>query len=76
MHTDALAFKALFNSHLYGRHLVLEWAQDDDSVETLRAKTARKVLQRAEPPARKQRRVDDAALEAAKEDAGSGSEGE
>ena len=45
LHGRIPAFKALFNSHLYGRHLVLEWAKDDDSVEALRAKTARQVLQ-------------------------------
>lgn len=33
------AFDSLVHStHLYGRRLVLEWADDDDSVETLRVK--------------------------------------
>ncbi|CAI5717880.1 unnamed protein product [Peronospora destructor] len=32
------AFSALANSHLYGRHLVLEWAEDADDIDTLRAK--------------------------------------
>jgi multiple RNA-binding domain-containing protein 1 len=29
------------NIHLYGRHLVLEWAQEDDNVESLREKTGK-----------------------------------
>ncbi|KAI8365882.1 hypothetical protein EDC96DRAFT_608172 [Choanephora cucurbitarum] len=29
------------NIHLYGRHLVLEWAQDEDNVESLREKTGK-----------------------------------
>lgn len=33
------AFEALANTHLYGRHLVIEWAEDDESVEALRQKT-------------------------------------
>ena len=35
------AFENLHSTHFYGRHLVLEWAQDDDSVDALRAKTKR-----------------------------------
>lgn len=35
------AFNALCHStHLYGRRLVLEWADTEESVETLRRKTA------------------------------------
>ena len=35
------AFAALCHStHLYGRRLVLEWADAEDTVETLRRKTA------------------------------------
>lgn len=35
------AFKALCQStHLYGRRMVLEWAEDDESVDMLRQKTA------------------------------------
>lgn len=41
----ASAFETLQATHLYGRHLVLEWATEgaeaDGSVEALRAKTAR-----------------------------------
>jgi multiple RNA-binding domain-containing protein 1 len=29
------------NIHLYGRHLVLEWAQEDDNVDALRQKTGK-----------------------------------
>uniref|UniRef100_M4BHJ6 RRM domain-containing protein n=1 Tax=Hyaloperonospora arabidopsidis (strain Emoy2) TaxID=559515 RepID=M4BHJ6_HYAAE len=35
------AFSALASSHLYGRHLVLEWAEDADDMDTLRAKATR-----------------------------------
>ncbi|CEG46050.1 rna recognition motif-containing family protein [Plasmopara halstedii] len=35
------AFSALASSHLYGRHLVLEWAEDADDIDTLRAKASR-----------------------------------
>ena len=33
------AFEALSSTHLYGRHVVIEWAEDDASVEALRQKT-------------------------------------
>ncbi|KAJ3220780.1 hypothetical protein HK099_004023 [Clydaea vesicula] len=33
------AFEAVSSTHLYGRHLVLEWAKDDDSVDAIREKT-------------------------------------
>uniref|UniRef100_K3WZ46 RRM domain-containing protein n=1 Tax=Globisporangium ultimum (strain ATCC 200006 / CBS 805.95 / DAOM BR144) TaxID=431595 RepID=K3WZ46_GLOUD len=35
------AFSALSSSHLYGRHLVLEWAEDADDIDTLRAKASK-----------------------------------
>lgn len=35
------AFSALSSSHLYGRHLVLEWAEDADDLDTLRAKATK-----------------------------------
>lgn len=35
------AFSALSSSHLYGRHLVLEWAEDADDIDTLRAKATK-----------------------------------
>ncbi|KAL5722289.1 hypothetical protein ACHQM5_005827 [Ranunculus cassubicifolius] len=34
------ALEALSNTHLYGRHLVLEWAKEGESLEDLRARTA------------------------------------
>lgn len=34
------AFEALSQTHLYGRHLVLEWAKEGEGIEELRAKTA------------------------------------
>jgi multiple RNA-binding domain-containing protein 1 len=38
---DALnAYNSLNSTHIYGRHLVLEWAKDDDSIEMLRFKTS------------------------------------
>lgn len=38
---DALnAFNSLNSTHIYGRHLVLEWAKDDDSIEMLRFKAS------------------------------------
>ena len=33
------AFSSLQDSHLYGRHLVIEWAKDDDSLASIRDKT-------------------------------------
>ncbi|KAI8816731.1 uncharacterized protein EV422DRAFT_561394 [Fimicolochytrium jonesii] len=35
------AFESLAATHLYGRHLVLEWAEDENSVEAMRSKTAK-----------------------------------
>ena len=35
------AFSALASTHLYGRHLVLEWALDDDSIGAKRVKAAK-----------------------------------
>ena len=35
------AFEAVGGTHLYGRHLVTEWAQQEDGVNELRSKTAR-----------------------------------
>lgn len=32
------------STHLYGRRLVLEWANEDETVEQLRLKTAEKFL--------------------------------
>lgn len=39
---EAISAKSSIEStHLYGRHLVAEWAEDDEDVDTLRAKAAR-----------------------------------
>ncbi|RKO90546.1 hypothetical protein BDK51DRAFT_27501, partial [Blyttiomyces helicus] len=35
------AYEALGSTHLYGRHLVLEWAEEEDTVEGLRKRTAK-----------------------------------
>ena len=35
------AFESLLNTHFYGRHLVMEWANEDESIEALREKTKR-----------------------------------
>ena len=43
------AFESLYDStHLYGRRLVLEWADADDSVDNIRAKTAQRFYQKGE----------------------------
>lgn len=36
------AYDALVHTHFYGRHMVLEYAKADDTLEELRAKTKRK----------------------------------
>ncbi|XP_010529286.1 PREDICTED: multiple RNA-binding domain-containing protein 1 isoform X1 [Tarenaya hassleriana] len=38
------AMKALSNTHLYGRHLLLEWAEDDESMEKKRKRSAAKYM--------------------------------
>jgi multiple RNA-binding domain-containing protein 1 len=35
------AYQSLGATHLYGRHLVLEWAKEEDSIEEMRSKTAK-----------------------------------
>ena len=37
------AFEALVNTHLYGRHMVLEWAEDDADIDELRKRASRDV---------------------------------
>uniref|UniRef100_A0A7S2R930 RRM domain-containing protein n=1 Tax=Mucochytrium quahogii TaxID=96639 RepID=A0A7S2R930_9STRA len=37
------AFSALSNTHLYGRHLVIEWAKDENSLESMREKAGREL---------------------------------
>jgi len=38
------AFQTLSGTHLYGRHLVLEWAEDKDDIGTLRDKAKRDIM--------------------------------
>jgi multiple RNA-binding domain-containing protein 1 len=47
------AMNALARTHLYGRHLVLEWASDEEDLEQLREKAQRD----AEPPLPKNKRI-------------------
>ena len=51
-HAEAEAARAaLDKTHLYGRHLVLEYAEEAHSLEALRLKTARYLSQlQARPP--------------------------
>jgi multiple RNA-binding domain-containing protein 1 len=50
-HQEALtAMNTLSRTHLYGRHLVLEWASDKDDVDTLREKAKRDVSIEAQKP--------------------------
>ncbi|KAL7750012.1 Multiple RNA-binding domain-containing protein 1 [Sorochytrium milnesiophthora] len=51
------AHRMLQNTHLYGRHLVLEWAEDDTSVEHLREKTTREFAT-AQAPSHKRRKLE------------------
>ena len=42
-HEDAdKCMKSLFHTHFYGRHLVLDWAEDDETVDDIREKTRRR----------------------------------
>ena len=51
------AFDALcLSTHLYGRRLVLEWAEDDESVEALRKRTSEH-FHGDKPPARRSRQI-------------------
>jgi multiple RNA-binding domain-containing protein 1 len=47
-----LAFENLSSTHLYGRHLVIEWAEDDESVDAIRDKT-RKLFNADAPSAKR-----------------------
>lgn len=42
------AKESLESTHFYGRHLVGEWAEDSEDVETLRVKAARDIRPPAE----------------------------
>jgi multiple RNA-binding domain-containing protein 1 len=54
------AFESLSSTHFYGRHLVLEWAEDDSSIAALRMKAKRNIqaLNEGETMMKRQRRVD------------------
>ena len=39
-HEAKKALSSLASTHLYGRHLVLEWAKEDENVDEIREKTA------------------------------------
>ncbi|KAJ3026347.1 UNVERIFIED_CONTAM: putative RNA-binding protein 19 [Siphonaria sp. JEL0065] len=51
------AFSTLGSTHLYGRHLVMEWAEDESSVEAMRNKTAKNFVKDGEGGGGKRRRV-------------------
>ncbi|ORX57506.1 RNA-binding domain-containing protein [Hesseltinella vesiculosa] len=53
-------FENMASIHLYGRHLVLEWASEDDGVEALREKTGKHYSkeQRMDTPYNKKRKID------------------
>ncbi|KAI9335296.1 hypothetical protein BDR26DRAFT_912132 [Obelidium mucronatum] len=51
------AFSTLGSTHLYGRHLVMEWAEDESSVEAMRNKTAKNFVKDGEGGSGKRRRV-------------------
>lgn len=44
------AMNALSRTHLYGRHLVLEWATDNEDIETLREKAKRDLVEESGLP--------------------------
>jgi multiple RNA-binding domain-containing protein 1 len=53
------AFEALSGStHLYGRRLVLEWAEDDTSVDAIRSATNRKFQIQESAGPNKRRKLD------------------
>jgi multiple RNA-binding domain-containing protein 1 len=58
----AAAKKALEGTHLYGRHLVIEYAEEDNSLEAIRLKTARyfSKLENGADGTQKRRKLQDA----------------
>jgi multiple RNA-binding domain-containing protein 1 len=50
------AMEAVAGSHLYGRRLVLEWAEQDDGLEQIREKTARRFQRQTEEHRSSQRK--------------------
>lgn len=60
--TDAKkACEMLEHTYLYGRHLVIEWAKEDNSVEELREKAKRQIdaLESVEGKRKKEKKIDD-----------------
>ncbi|CAH2078516.1 unnamed protein product, partial [Thlaspi arvense] len=51
------AKKALSSTHFYGRHLVLEWANDDKSMEETRRRSAAKYMEQENDNNAKRRRL-------------------
>ena len=49
------AFESLSSTHFYGRHLVIEWAKDDDSLSSLREKTTKRFLAQEKANSKKSR---------------------
>lgn len=50
---------ALNSTHFYGRHLVIEWAKEEASVEALRAQTAKHYVEDGNAgPSAKKRKVE------------------
>ena len=52
------AMATLSRTHLYGRHLVLEWADDKDDIDTLREKAQRDIDEKPTPRINKKIRFD------------------
>lgn len=53
------ALQSLAHTHLYGRHLVLEWAKEgDEDLEAVRDRMAQRSISGGAPPARKRTRAD------------------
>ena len=50
------AVEAVAGTHLYGRRLVVEWAEDEEGLEELREKTAAKFQSDGETPAAKKKK--------------------
>lgn len=49
------AFESLGATHLYGRHLVIEWAKEEETIEEMRDKVAKGFSKDAPP---KKRRIE------------------
>lgn len=51
------ALEALRSTHLYGRHLVIEVAEDDDGVEAVRERTRKGFVEEGDGPEKKRSKV-------------------